>query len=168
MREAGPYFVRTAARGDLPAVRALLIETWHDTYDSLYGAARVAEITDAWHSIAALETRLAKPNCEFVVADSGEEIGGMAFAEALDAGKTVMLHQLYVRPQRQGRGIGVALLDEMEACFPDACQIRLEVEEANGKALAFYDAHGFAQIGRTENCGEGGSGIPALIYEKPL
>ena len=168
LSESGPYFVRTAMRRDLPAVRALLIDTWHDTYDALYGVARVAEITDSWHSIAALEARLAKPHCEFVVADKGDEIGGMAFAEAVDEGKTVILHQLYVRPHRQGQGIGAALLNEVEACFPDARQIKLEVEEANGKALGFYDAHGFAQIGRTENCGADGSGIPALIYGKSL
>lgn len=168
MADAAPYFVRTAARGDLGKVRALLIETWHHTYDALYGAARVDEITGSWHTIAALEARLTRPNSEFVVADNGLEIGGMAFAEATDEGRTVMLRQLYVRPSRQGQGIGAALLAEIENCFPEAGRIRLEVEEANAGARGFYAAHGFAQSGRTENCGAGGSGIPALIYEKRL
>ncbi|MEO3999150.1 GNAT family N-acetyltransferase [Mesorhizobium sp. CAU 1732] len=161
-------FVRTAGSGDLEAIRSLLVETWHDTYDAIYGPARVTEITDEWHSIAALTARLDKPHSEFLVADDGEAISGMAFAAAIDDGKTVMLRQLYVRPAFQGRGVGGMLLDEVESCFPDANTVRLEVEEANEKAIAFYLAQGFAHTGSTANCGSGQSGIPALIYERPI
>ncbi|TIU66551.1 MAG: GNAT family N-acetyltransferase, partial [Mesorhizobium sp.] len=58
-------FVRTASERDLVAVRALLVETWHATYDAIYGAERVTAITDAWHSITSLKTRLTRPNSEF-------------------------------------------------------------------------------------------------------
>ena len=161
-------FVRTASRRDLEAVRALLVETWHDTYDSLYGIERVTAITGDWHSIAALEARLDTPNTEFLVADDGKAIGGMAFATTVDDGRTVMLHQLYVRPGMQGRGIGGLLLDEIEGCFPGADKVRLEVEEKNAKAVAFYLAQGFSQVGRTANCGSEQSGIPALVFERPI
>lgn len=160
-------FVRTASSRDLEAVRALLVETWHDTYDSIYGPERVTAITDDWHSIRSLEGRLVRPHSEFLVADDGERIGGMAFAAAIDGGATVMLHQLYVRPDCQGRGIGGLLLDEVESCFPEANKVRLEVEEANAKAVAFYLAQGFAKAGMTANCG-GTSDIPAAIYERPI
>lgn len=161
-------FVRTAGERDLGAIRALLVETWHDTYDAIYGRERVTAITDDWHSIASLQARLDKPHSEFVVADDGEAIAGMAFASALDEGKTVMLHQLYVLPGQQGRGVGGLLLDEIEAAFPDAEKVRLEVEEANARAVAFYLAQGFSQVARTANCGKEQSGIPALIYERPI
>ena len=39
-------FVRTASERDLAAVRALLVETWHATYDAIYGGKRVTEITN--------------------------------------------------------------------------------------------------------------------------
>jgi ribosomal protein S18 acetylase RimI-like enzyme len=128
----------------------------------------VTAITDDWHSIPSLKERLEKPHSEFVVADDGSEICGMAFASTLDDGKTVMLHQLYVKPGQQGRGVGGLLLDEIEAAFPDADKVRLEVEEANAKAVAFYLAQGFSQVGRTANCGKEQSGIPALVYERPI
>ncbi|MBX9450382.1 MAG: GNAT family N-acetyltransferase [Mesorhizobium sp.] len=161
-------FVRTASSRDIEAVRALLVETWHDTYDAIYGPERVTAITDDWHSIPSLEARLIRPNSEFLVADDGERIGGMAFASAADEGKTVMLHQLYVQPGCQGRGIGSLLLDEIESCFPDADKVRLEVEEANAKAVAFYVAQGFAKVGMTANCGGSNSDIPAAIYDRPI
>ncbi len=159
-------FIRTAGPNDLPAIRTLLVETWHATYDGLYGVAKVTEITNDWHSLRVLKAQLDQPDAEFVVADDGVAIAGMAFACAADEGKTVTLSQLYVRPDRQGQGIGGMLLDEIIDSFPDAERIRLEVEPANARAIAFYRAQGFVEIGRTENCGRGQSGIPALILER--
>ncbi len=46
--------------------------------------------------------------------------------------------------------------------------MRLEVEPQNAAAIAFYLSHGFTEVGRNENSGAGQSGIPALIFEKPL
>jgi len=159
-------FVRSASAADLAAVRDLLVETWHATYDRLYGADRVREITDAWHSIAALRRNLDAPNAELVVADDGKTISGMAFAYSEDGGKRVLLKQLYVRPEFQGQGLGSQLIAEIVESFPDVTAIRLEVEPENEAAVAFYKARSFVEVGRTENCGAEGSGIPALIFER--
>ena len=90
----------------------------------------------------------------------------MAHAAADAMGTSVMVHQLYVLPALQGRGIGGMLLDEIVESFPDATLFRLEVEEANERAIGFYRSQGFEQTGRTENCGAEQSGIPALIFER--
>ena len=161
-------FVRTAGARDLPVIRALLVETWHATYDDIYGADRVTEITDDWHSLSSLRARLDRPNTEFIVADDGSDIAGVAFAGASADGRQVILHQLYVRPGRQGQGIGEMLLEEIIDSYPDAKTIRLEVEPENARAVAFYRARGFTEVGRTENCGKEQSGIAALILERVL
>ena len=161
-------FIRTASERDLAAVRALLVETWHATYDAIYGVQRVTEITDDWHSAASVKAQLAKPYSEFLLADDGKILGGMAFASTEADGKTIMLHQLYVRPSHQGRGIGGMLLEEIIDSFHDAERITLEVEEANGRAVAFYLGQGFVEAGRTANCGKDRSGIPALVFERRL
>jgi ribosomal protein S18 acetylase RimI-like enzyme len=163
------FFVRTASERDLEKVRALLAETWHATYDTFYGAEKVEELNAKWHSIEALGARLQRKNAEFVVADNGSEIAGMGFAAMSDTlKKTVILHQLYVLPKYQRQGIGRDMFAELETCFPDAERMRLEVESQNLHALAFYRAHGFAEVGTIANCGEDESGIPALILEKLL
>ena len=107
----------------------------------------VTEITDEWHSIASLKARLTRPNSDFLVADDGKRIGGVAFAESIDGGKMVVLRQLYVLPSLQGRGIGGMLLDEIIESFPEADAIRLEVEARNTRAIAFYEANGFVRSG---------------------
>ncbi|MCR9134579.1 MAG: GNAT family N-acetyltransferase [Alphaproteobacteria bacterium] len=160
-------WIRTAGNRDLEAIQALLVETWHDTYDTIYGAERVDDITAEWHSLPALRARLTQPQSEFVVADTGDTILGMAFASSKD-GRLIELHQLYVHPSAQGRGAGAALLEEIEACFPEANRVRLEVEAENLKAVAFYDHRGFEPVGDTKNCGVEDSGIPAVVYEKRI
>jgi len=161
-------FVRTASERDLETIKTLLAETWHATYDAIYGVERVNEITAEWHSLASLKARLTRPNSEFLVADDGKKIAGMAFAAATSNGKVLVLHQLYVHPGSQRAGIGRLLLDEVEQSFPEARTLRLEVEEANAGAIAFYGANGFVHVGATANCGADQSGIPALIFEKQL
>lgn len=144
-------FVRTASERDVPAIRALLVETWHDTYDAIYGAAKVTEITNEWHSIRSLTARLTVPRSEYLVADDGKALAGMAFAAADETGETVTLRQLYVLPSMQGRGVGGLLLDEVEESFPEAKRLVLEVEAANEKALRFYLSRGFVDTGESDD-----------------
>ncbi|MDI7864406.1 GNAT family N-acetyltransferase [Rhizobiaceae bacterium n13] len=163
------YFVRTASERDLPQVRAMLDETWHSTYDPIFGAEKVNALLEAWYSPAALKERLARKDAEFLVADDGRNIGGMGFAAlSRQMAKTVNLHMLYVRPSLHRQGIGRDIFAELETCFPGAEIMRLEVVPENGNAITFYKAHGFHEVGSTENCGKGRSGIPALIFEKKL
>jgi ribosomal protein S18 acetylase RimI-like enzyme len=160
-------FVRTAGERDLAAIRALLVETLHATYDAIHGVAKVSEITDERHSIASLRSRLTRPNSEFLVADDGKRIGGIAFAAATADTKVVLLNQLYVHPDCQRRGIGKALLDEIEASFPEARTLRVEVEDANNGAIAFYRSTGFSPAGSAADTLDT-SRTTTLGFEKPL
>ena len=162
------YFVRTASERDLEKVRALLVETWHATYDAFLGAAGVEALIARLLSPAGLRERLRARDSEFLVADDGRTLGGMAYARMPEGSKTVELQFLYVRPAAQRQGIGRNLFAELETCFPEAELMRLEVELANAGAIAFYAAHGFIEAGRVENAGPGESGLPALVMEKPL
>lgn len=138
--------IRPATDDDLEALRVLLRETWHATYDDIYGPEDVERLTSDWHSIEAMEQRLSRPNSCFLVGEVAGEIAGMAFA-AVEEPRIVFLHQLYVLPERQGEGIGSALLHAVESGFTDADRIRIDVEAANRAAIGFYERHGFVTEG---------------------
>jgi len=163
------YFVRTAGERDLEKVRAMLIETWHATYDPLYGADKVNDLIGIFLTPALLKQRLERKDAEFVVADDGKQLGGMGYAAlSEETAKTAVLHMLYVRPSVQGQGVGRDIFAELETCFPDADRMRLDVEPENVAAIGFYKMLGFDEVGRNENAGPRQSGIPALIFERSL
>jgi ribosomal protein S18 acetylase RimI-like enzyme len=161
-------FVRTAGERDLAAIRALLAESWHATYDTIYGLERVNQIIESWSSAVKLKASLERPNAEFLVADDGKRIGGVAYGESTEGGTMIDLQQLHVAVDLQGRGIGGMLLDEVIESFPEARILRLEVAEQNKRAVAFYLANGFAQIGWTENRAAAQSDVATLILERSL
>lgn len=163
------FFVRTASERDVEAIRELLAETWHATYDDIYGVEKVNGIVASWHSAAAIKASIGKRDGEFLVADDGRMLGGIGFAAMSPSlTKTAILHQLYVHPTCQKLGIGRDIFAELETCFPDAEIMRLEVEPKNQRAINFYGRLGFVEVDRTQNCGGGASGIEAIIMEKPL
>lgn len=160
-------FIRSATERDLAVVQALLARAWHSAYDPIYGALKVEEITRDWHSISNLNSNLQKPWSEFLLADTGKEILGVAYARQ-SSEEFVMLHQLYVEPLNIAQGIGSQLLEECFEAFPEAKAFRLEVDEQNPRAFAFYQRHGFKEISRITNCGTEGSNMPAIIMERRL
>jgi ribosomal protein S18 acetylase RimI-like enzyme len=154
--------IRAAEPGDIPAVRALLVETWHHTYDALIGVEMVTEITNSWHSLDNLALQLALPDTSFLVADDDGAIVGHAFADA-QRPPVLVISRLYVLPARQRRGIGKRLLDAAVAHYP-ACEIaRLEVEAENAKGLSFYRREGFRVVNEAVM-----EGINHLTMEKRL
>jgi ribosomal protein S18 acetylase RimI-like enzyme len=142
----GDIVIRSATSDDLSAVRALLVETWHDTYDRLIGAERVTDITNSWHSVENLSRQLSVPDCSFLVAQHLSAIVGHAFADA-QRPPVLFVTRLYVLPARQRSGIGKRLLDAAIARHPDAAVLRLEMKAENEKAHAFYRREGFQPVG---------------------
>lgn len=143
-------WLRTATKADLAAIGRLVDEIWHATYDQLLGVEGATRLAALEHSPAMREQLLMRPSSEFVVADDGKALAGIACAT--QGGKDikadhVLLHQLYIHPQYQRQGIGKKLLLEMETCFPAARYMRLMVPEKNTKALQFYESQGYKSLG---------------------
>jgi ribosomal protein S18 acetylase RimI-like enzyme len=72
------------------------------------------------------------------------------------------IDHLYVRPERQGRGVGTRLLDLAKRRRPRL--LRLYTFQSNGPAREFYEKHGFTAI----VFGDGTAneeGAPDVLYE---
>lgn len=81
---------------------------------------------------------------EIWLAEDGDVLG---FAVLKDA----WLESLYVGPQRQGTGIGSALLDLVKAQRPDG--FSLWVFASNTRARGFYHRHGLVELEHTDGSG---------------
>ncbi|RFC62348.1 GNAT family N-acetyltransferase [Fulvimarina endophytica] len=163
------FFIRTAMERDLPAVSALLAETWHATYDPIYGRERVEEIIRSWHGVEQLRPRLSRPSSEFIVADNGERLAAMGYAATSDSDRSlVVLHQLYVLPGDQRTGIGSEMLIELMNAFPDSRRMQCEVEPANRGAVLFYEKHGFRGQKTAIAKGSLEDGVEVSVFEAVL
>ena len=140
------FFVRTAAETDLERVREILLVTYHATYDQLVGSETVDMICAEHFSPDALADLRDLPSSEFLVADNGEVVGGMAYAT--QSGKVITLHQLHVHPLYHGGKTGLHLMIEIENSFLDAETVRAGDELAFGYTsatdtnLAVFDVDG--------------------------
>ena len=161
------YTIRDANADDLPAIRDLLVTTWHHTYDDIYGEDRVNDITARWHSVQALANGLHAADGRFLIAEIEERIVATAYAGGGE-GSDVKLFRLYVHPDCQGVGLGRALLEKITAEFPAADTMTLEVEPQNVSAIAFYERHGFVVAGTGEDCGGEGDGIAHLVMTRSI
>lgn len=89
--------------------------------------------------------------------------GRKAFCEADDA----EVRAIYVSPDRQGDGVGSALLGAAADRVPDGyARLALETFEANDDARGFYESRGFERIGRSA-FEVGGEPYPTAVYARP-
>lgn len=160
------YTIRDANADDLPAIRDMLITTWHDSYDNIYGEDRVNDIIARWHSAQTLANGLHAADGSFLVAEIEERIIATAYA-GKGSDSEVKL-RLYVHPDCQRAGLGRALLTQITTAFPAAEKITLEVEPQNRDAVSFYERRGFVVSENGDDRGDQGDDIPHLIMIKAL
>lgn len=90
----------------------------------------------------------------YVFEDAGRIVGYAVLRED-------ELHDLYVAPDRQGRGVGSALLDRVREARPGG--FRLWAFRDNTRARCFYEARGCHVIDTSE--GDNEEGLPDVLYE---
>jgi ribosomal protein S18 acetylase RimI-like enzyme len=161
--------IRPVTLADIPAVRNVLVTTWHATYDHIDGPEAVTRITGVWHAVEVLQRQLNQPGSCYLLAETETgQVVATSLANLQPDSTTVALSRLYVLPDYQHDGLGSRLLRETLMPFAVAQLITLEVAPENTAAIAFYERHGFHRVSETHHCGNSASGIAALIYQKVL
>ena len=120
---------------------------------------------DAW-SEESVRGELTGPRRVAVVACDPDLVG---YAVTATAGDVVDLQRIAVHPERRRRGLAHDLLAAVSAQMTGQAGARrmlLEVSAANGPALAFYAAEGFAEIHRRPGYYRDGS--DAVVMARPL
>lgn len=142
--EGEAVFVRAARKDDREAFLAMALRSWLDAHEKLLTASEVEAAP------AMLERAWTKRWREFRVAETRGALAGFySLGDAGDAKESNYLWHLYVDPAWQRRGIGTALnraaLNEIAA--RGAAAAWLDVLARNAKALDFYRALGWREIG---------------------
>jgi GNAT superfamily N-acetyltransferase len=119
--------IRRARATDAPAVAEVFLDSFHSTY--AFPLAHTDDEVRGW-----VRDELVVDH-ETWVATEGEAIVGLM---TVDPG---WVEQLYVRPDRLGRGIGRQLLDQAKVSSPDGLQ--LFTFQVNDRARRFYEHNGF-------------------------
>ncbi|KVE38946.1 GNAT family N-acetyltransferase [Burkholderia sp. BDU5] len=123
--------VRTAVADDRPALRRIFLQTRRDTFDWLSADGFALDDFDEHTRGESL----------LVAEAAGSGIVGFI----LVWGPERFIHHLYVAGSRLREGIGSALLRALPG-WP-AARYRLKCLTQNERALAFYRAHRFVEIG---------------------
>jgi putative acetyltransferase len=96
------------------------------------------------------------PNNSITIAEIGDKPKGFVVIDP----KSGWLDQLAVEPVLWGHGIADALMAEAKRQSPGI--IRLDVNQANPRAIRFYELSGFVRAGEGVNKN---SGAPTYLYE---
>ena len=133
-----------SVQAELPAVTIERMRWWHIDpilliEDDLFGAER-------W-TAGMFWSELAGPDRYYRVALEGIDVVG--YAGLAHGPDSAWVHNIAVRRDRQGRGLGARLLDDLlvEAMRGGAPQVALEVAAGNAVAQRLYAMRGFQPVG---------------------
>ncbi|QPV62408.1 GNAT family N-acetyltransferase [Halosimplex litoreum] len=136
--------VRTAKRGDRPAIRDVARRSLQASY-SLSPEAITGAVSE-WYDEAALDEATNDEDRHLLVADREGQVVG--FAESELAGGDATLLWLHVDPAYRGEGVGTALFEETRERLTDAGADRMvgRVLADNIDGNGFYEAQGFERV----------------------
>lgn len=146
---------RDAVPADGPELAEMAKRSFTETFGTLYRPEDLATFLDQAFGADGLPAQIGDPNYTIRVATADDAIVGFAkigpVAFPGDWPETaVELHQLYVRGDQHGAGVGPALMDwSIDAARAGGrTEMILSVYVDNHRAHRFYQRYGFVEIGR--------------------
>jgi putative acetyltransferase len=136
---SGPSLkLRGYRAADEAAAIALWRRAWEQTFPEIDFAAREPWWRERWR-------RELVPTAAIVIAEMDSVMEGFVTIDPA----TGYLDQLVVAPEFWGSNVATLLLDEAKRRSPG--RIELLVNKDNGRAIAFYEKHGFELVGDDVN-----------------
>jgi len=158
--------INALEENEIPAAIELILETWMATYSGFLSPGTIERVSSLWHNPRLLNKQIVNPDVRFLAArDGGAIVGLSTVIRRTDGG--IVIGRFYVHPSSQGRGIGKELFERSISAFGGATLARVEVDERNERALAFFGKRGFVKTGEREEDFEG-TKLSLHILEKKL
>ena len=134
--------IRSANINDVEAIRLVAQVTWRATYADLLDSDWIDAHVAEWYAPEVVREQILEaellPDCHFMVAEAygGEVAGYLHFQTMVDRGP--YLRRLYLLPEHQGQGIGMALISELHSRLGSGFEYELDVHPENLRAVSFY------------------------------
>ncbi|MDO4666365.1 MAG: GNAT family N-acetyltransferase [Streptococcus sp.] len=142
------FSIRKAELSDLSSIQKICIDTWKETYKTIYSTEYMSRVFSIFYSDERLKKDITKISAEwngYWVAVENNQILG-CIGGGIDEAGNANVYVLYVSPDAQGRGVGHALLEALTAyqkqAFHSIKQL-VSVTEGNQIGISFYERQGF-------------------------
>lgn len=139
MRDA--ITIRRIDADELPIVQQLAEEIWPHAFDGVIQRHQIEIMLGDIYALESLENEMNALGHVFWIARHGHV--DAAFLSAFRRDDVTWIKKLYVLPDRQGMGLGKALIRTALEHFGPARALSLNVNNGNTKAIAFYRHNGF-------------------------
>ena len=132
-------------------VQDLAYRIWPSTYGEILSKNQLEYMLDWLYDTHALQEKVTTGHLYYVVKENGLAKGYLALEPNYPDAGYLRIHNLYVLPDRQGSGLGRALVNQaIDVAFDlDINALHLNVNRFN-KARAFYEHLGFKVIGEED------------------
>ena len=138
--------LRPATLSDIATVQRLAYAIWRAHYRSILSPAQIEYMLARGYSNEALAAFVRDTGRGLALAEEDAHAVGFAAWYRPDEPATLKLDKLYVLPERQGQGIGRALIEHVaDVARGGGCRVLiLNVNRNNTSAIRAYERCGFA------------------------
>lgn len=148
------FTIRPLEEKDCAMIGPMLRRIWLYAYHGIQTEKELLTQSHKVHTPDQIRDEITDPNTHSVVAEVDGKVIGHARSDLVDG--VVSIFRLYVQREFYGRGIGKALLAEVESNFDPSLEVWLDVFEDNKRAVDFYLSQGYEIMERaTEVQSEG-------------
>jgi GNAT superfamily N-acetyltransferase len=154
---------------DYQTIYDIAVPVWNATYKSILKAEQLDYMLKLMYSQEAIAEQMSTKGHQFLLALDDNAAVGFTSYEVNYGAQITKIHKLYVLPETHGKGIGRALINEIEkaATADDNNTLILNVNRFN-PAVNFYNKIGFLNIGEEDVAIGNGYLMEDFIMQKHL
>ena len=143
------FEIRKATLEDIPLINELAWIVFPHTYKELLSPGQIEFMMDWMYSPANLKKQMTEDGHTYFIAYERDEPAGYLSIQP-EGEHTYHLQKIYVLPSFQGKKLGKQLfnhaIEAIKELHPEPCQMRLNVNRYNTKAVDFYFRMGMKKV----------------------
>lgn len=144
------YYIREATVTDVETIRQLADKIWWNAYGPILEAEQISYMLDAIYSAEVVTSQISTGAQTFLLLiEEGDEqaVAFAAYSPREEKVELYKLHKLYCLPEKQGKGYGKALINEVVNKVSQAGYNTLDLNvNRYNKARFVYEKQGFEVI----------------------